>query len=235
MQDKVILITGASGGLGGATAPILARAGMRLALTGRNTEALQELAATLELDADRSLVYAADLLHREQTRALVEAVMDTWGSIDCLLNLAGGWRGGIALTDITDAQWDDMLHRNLRTAIHITQAVLPHMLAAQNGRIVHIASQAVEDFRAGQAAYNVSKNGLVALARSTAVEYGAQGIRSNVLLPGTIDTPQNRRNRPNEDRSSWVPPEALGEIMLMLCGPVGDEINGAMIPVYGGA
>jgi NAD(P)-dependent dehydrogenase (short-subunit alcohol dehydrogenase family) len=234
MHDKVALITGASGGLGSATAPILARAGMRLALTGRNVQALEDLAATLELADDRVLIHAADLMDREQARNLVQAVMDAWGSIDCLLNLAGGWRGGVALTDVTDEQWNDMLHRNLTTAIHITQAILPHMLAAQSGRIVHIASMAVQDFRARQVAYNVAKSGLVALARSTAVEYGAQGIRSNVLLPGTIDTPRNRRNRPNENRSNWVSPEALGEIMLMLCGPVGDEINGIMMPVSGG-
>ncbi len=234
MQDKVVLITGASGGLGHATAPVFAHAGYRVALTGRNTEALEELAATLEGESDRTLVHAADLLDREQTGALVQSVIDAWGRIDGLLNLAGGWAGGVGLADVTQAQWDEMLHMNLITAIHITQAVLPQMLAAGDGRIVHIASMAVEDFRARQVAYNVSKSGLVALARSTAVEYGAQGIRSNVLLPGTIDTPRNRRTRPSQDRSNWVSPEALAEIMLMLCGPVGEEINGAAIPVSGG-
>jgi NAD(P)-dependent dehydrogenase (short-subunit alcohol dehydrogenase family) len=234
MNDSVVLITGASGHLGARTAAAFARAGARLALTGRKAEALESTAQALALPAARVLARTADLRDPSQVQALVEAVVAAWGRLDCLLNLVGEWHGGIALADVTDAQWDGLLDTNLRTAFHTSRAVLPPMLTGGGGRIVHLAARAVEHPGARQVAYNVSKSGLVALTRSIAVDYGSQGIRANAILPGTIDTPDNRSARPGANRSGWVQPDALVAMMLLLCGPAGQAINGAAIPMYGG-
>lgn len=230
MQEQVVLITGATGALGGATARGFAQAGARLALTGRNAQALGALESSLNLAPERTLAHPADLGDAAQANALVGAILARWGRLDALINTTGGWRGGVSIAELTDAQWEAIMVMNLLTAFHISRAVLPPMVAQGSGRIVHIGSRSVEQARAGQAAYNVSKSGLVALTRSLAVEYGPAGIRANALLPGTIDTEANRRSRPDADTSGWTPPEALVRVMLLLCGPAGAAINGASIP-----
>jgi len=101
------------------------------------------------------------------------------------------------------------------------------------GRIINIASRAAVEPAARQAAYNVSKAGLVALTASIAAEYRRQGVAANAIMPSIIDTPQNRAQTPDADFSRWVKPEALVALMLHLCSEEGGSLNGAAIPVYG--
>jgi NAD(P)-dependent dehydrogenase (short-subunit alcohol dehydrogenase family) len=220
----VILITGATGGLG---EPVV------LALVSRRQEALEALAAELGLAPDRMLCIAADLTRPEEAERAVEAVLARWDRIDCLLNLVGKWQGRAKVADVTDAQWHGLLATNLHSAFYITRAVLPAMLSQRYGRIVHIGSRAVERAGESQVVYNVSKAALESLARSVARDYGAQGIRANTILAGTIATARRRDSMPDADTSQWVWPEHLAQLMLLLCGPAGADINGAAIPVYG--
>ena len=234
MDRRVIMITGASGGLGQAVVQALAREDVLLALVSRRMDPLEDLARALALDAERILCTPADLRMRTEAEQAVQAVLDRFGRIDCLLHLVGTWRGNVAVADLADDDWHSMLETNLHSALNIIRAALPAMLGQGSGRIVTIGSRAVERPGSGQAPYNVSKSALLALTRSIAADYGAQGIRANMILPGTIATPRQAQSSADADLPGWVAPEALAEMMVFLCGPGGDALNGAAIPVYGG-
>ncbi|MHB1318378.1 MAG: SDR family NAD(P)-dependent oxidoreductase [Anaerolineae bacterium] len=234
MDDQVVLITGASGGLCEAVVRAFADAGARLALVGRRLEALQSQAAGLALPPARVACHAADLARPGQAREAVNAVLADWGRVDCLINLVGTWAGGVKLAELNDDQWREILDTNLHSAFHISRAVLPPMLAQGGGRIVHVGARAVERPGSGQAAYNVAKAGLLALTRSISADYGTQGIRANIILPGTIATERQRHNKTAAEMRYWVSPQDIAQMMLFLCGPAGGALNGAAIPVYGG-
>jgi NAD(P)-dependent dehydrogenase (short-subunit alcohol dehydrogenase family) len=107
------------------------------------------------------------------------------------------------------------------------------MLEGGGGSIVYVSSRAAREQRAGNAAYAVSKAGLLVLAESVAEEYRGRGIRANAILPGTMDTPANRRSMPNADHSKWVPTEEVARVILFLASPASAAVNGAAVPVYG--
>lgn len=234
LQDKVVLITGATGELGPTVARQAADAGAYLALTARRAEALHQLAQELALPAERLLLHPADLSAPAEVQALVEAIIARWGGIDVLFNLAGGWMGGKRLGELPIEDWDAAMNMNLRTAFLINRAVLPSMLERGWGRIVNFGSRSAVDPGTRQAHYNVSKAAVVSLTQSVANDYKRKGITANVILPSTIDTPANRRMMPDADFSRWVKPEDLAALLLYLCTDTAGSINGAAIPVYGG-
>jgi len=234
MDRRVIVITGASGGLGQAVVQGFAREDVLLALVSRRIEPLEDLVRALALTQERVLCSAADLSKRMEAEQALRAVLDRFGRIDCLLHLVGTWHGNVAVADLADDDWYAMLETNLHAAFNIIRAALPAMLDHGGGRIVTVGSRAIERPGSGQAPYNVSKAALLALTRSVAADYGAQGIRANMILPGTIATPRQAQGSADGDRPGWVAPEMLAEMMVFLCGPGGDALNGAAIPVYGG-
>ncbi len=233
MSEQVVLITGATGALGQSATRVFAQAGYRLALTGRDEKALAALADAVELPDGRVTIFTAELTAPDRAEALVQHTLSELERIDALLHIAGGWRGGVPLVEMTDADWDAMLDMNLRTAFNVSRAALPTMIERGYGRVVYVGSRAVEHPSKGQAHYNVSKTALVALARSIAADYGGLGIRCNVVMPATIDTPRNRQRASEAERSDWVQPDAIAQTMLLLCESAGAFINGAAIPMYG--
>ena len=126
-----------------------------------------------------------------------------------------------------------MFEMNVDSAFHILRAVLPHMQKAGNGRIIAIGSRAAESPGAGVGAYSASKAALVSLIRTVAVENKDSGITANVILPGTIDTPANRKATPKADTSHWVQPAAIGSLIVWLASDAAKDVTGAVIPVYG--
>jgi NAD(P)-dependent dehydrogenase (short-subunit alcohol dehydrogenase family) len=233
LEGRVVLVTGATGAVGQVAVRAFAKTGARLVLTGRQQEALTELAANLGLSDEGVLLCPADLSAGEDVAALARAVGDRWGGADVLLNIAGGWRGGARVAELTEEEWDAAMDMNLRSAFLICRAVLPHMVSRGWGRIVNVASRAAVEPAARQAAYNASKGGLVALTASISAEYRRQGVAANAILPSIIDTPQNRAQNPDADYSRWVKPESIAAMMLYLCTDEGGALNGAAIPMYG--
>jgi len=237
LSGKMVLITGATGALGRVTARRVAGEGARTALTGRNRGALEELAASiateLSLPGDRIFVQTADLGSQEDVQGLVDSVVGHWGGIDALVNIAGGWRGGKPVAEVSEKEWDETLDTNLRSAFLACRAVVPIMAKKGWGRIVSISSRAAENPGAGQAAYNVAKAGLIALTASIAAEYRRSGLAANAILPSIIDTPQNRTAMPDADTSRWVTPEEIASLIVYLLSEEGGSLNGAAIPVYG--
>ncbi|MBK1654183.1 SDR family NAD(P)-dependent oxidoreductase [Allochromatium vinosum] len=232
LSNKTILITGASGNLGSATACALAARGARPALIGRDPEALRRTQAMLPAGAD-SLTLSVDLLDPKQVAAMVEQVADHFGAIHGLVNIAGGFSMGPAIQDTTDAEWDAMLDLNARTAFHGARAVVPKLLAAGQGVIINVAARAALRGVGHMGPYCISKSAVVTLTETLADELKPSGIRVNCVLPGTLDTPQNRAAMPDQDPSNWVGPDALADVIVFLASDLSRGITGAAIPVYG--
>jgi NAD(P)-dependent dehydrogenase (short-subunit alcohol dehydrogenase family) len=128
-----------------------------------------------------------------------------------------------------------MMNVNLRVAFNAIRAVVKPMMQARHGRIVAIGSRAAVEPSPKLAAYAVSKAALVALVKNTAAEVKDFGITANVVLPSTIDTPANRTAMPQSDFSKWVAPESIAKLLLFLASDAAADVNGAVVPIYGGA
>jgi NAD(P)-dependent dehydrogenase (short-subunit alcohol dehydrogenase family) len=237
LQEKVVLVAGATGGLGGVVTRRIAAAGARVAVTGRDRGSLEALAESLArepgVERERVLAHSADLGDPVRVKGLVDEVEARWGGVDALVNLAGGWMGGKPLVEVTEQEWDAAIGLNLRSAFLVNRAVLPFMLRKGWGRIVNVSSRAAESPGPKQAAYNAAKAGLIALTASIAAEYRRNGVAANSILPSIIDTPQNRTQMPDADHSRWVKPEEIASLVLFLLSDEAGCMNGAAIPVYG--
>lgn len=235
MQDlrgRIVMITGAAGNLGRATARAFAQQGARLALVDRDLQALTEARDALG-SASESELFAVDLLQSQAVTDLVEQVGARFGNVQALVNLAGGFAMGSAVHETTDAEWDFMMALNLRTVFNCSRATIPQMLAAGGGRIINIAARAAVKGSGHMAPYCASKAAVITLTESLADELKHRGINVNCLLPGTLDTPQNRIAMPDQDHSAWVALDALAEVILFLASDASRAITGAAIPVYG--
>jgi NAD(P)-dependent dehydrogenase (short-subunit alcohol dehydrogenase family) len=137
------------------------------------------------------------------------------------------------VADTDDATFQRMFDLNVNAAFHMLRAVLPHMRKAGTGRIIAIGSRAAENPGASVGAYSASKAALVSLVRTVALENKDAGITANVILPGTIDTPANRKAMPGADVAQWVQPGAIASLIVWLASEAGKEVTGAAIPVYG--
>jgi NAD(P)-dependent dehydrogenase (short-subunit alcohol dehydrogenase family) len=226
MEGKVVLITGAKGGLGTfVTEQFLA--------AGANVVGVSRSIKDSDFPNPRFTAMAAELSDSEAARKLAAAAAQRFGHIDVLVHLMGGFRGGSPVSETDDTTFEMMLQTNFKAAFYVTRAVIPHMRNNGGGRIVAIGSRAAVEPGPGVGAYSASKAALVSLIRTIAAENKDAGITANVLLPGTIDTAANRSAIPNADTSKWVPPQRLAELILWLASDRADQVNGAAIPVYG--
>jgi len=232
LDGRVVLICGATGALGSAVVRQFAQTEARLALTSRSEDTLAQLVDDFGLSA-QALTVAADVTQAEEVDELVDAVAAHFGRLDALLNTVGGWSGGKPVGETPVEQWERMLTLNLHSAFLLSRAVLPGMLGAGWGRIVHVSSKTAVAPRAKQAAYAASKMGLIALTEVIGAEVKGSGVTANVVLPSIIDTPANRNMMSKADPGRWVPAEMIAKTMRFLCSDGAASINGARIPIYG--
>jgi NAD(P)-dependent dehydrogenase (short-subunit alcohol dehydrogenase family) len=226
MENQVVLITGAQGGLGAFVTAAFLNAGAQVVGTSRQIDAAAFVHPRFE-------AIAADLTRPHNAVRLVADALGKFHKIDALVHVAGGFAGGAPIHETDDATWDSMLDLNLRAAINMLRAVLLTMREQGRGRIVAVGSRAGVEPSANIAAYSASKAALVSLMKTAALENRNLGITANVILPSTIDTEANRRSDPKADRSKWVSPEKLAALALFLASDDAAEITGAAIPVYG--
>lgn len=232
-QDAVAVLTGGTGGLGREVARRLAGTGHRLAITYLIPEEANEVEELLRLPEDRLMLKRVDCSDPEAVNGFVKETASTFGRINVLACLVGGWSGGRDVEETDDVRFERMMDLNLRTAFYATRAVLPHMRDAAWGRIVMIGSRSAVEPPAGQAMYNVAKAGVVALARSIAEEVSDSDITANVVLPSLIDTPAFREVVPFASYVDWPTPDQIATVIEFLLSPQASVINGAMVPVYG--
>jgi NAD(P)-dependent dehydrogenase (short-subunit alcohol dehydrogenase family) len=228
-KDRVVVITGGTGGLGGAVATAFLQAGAKVIVTYRNEQ---------DFDALKASANAPGNLHGIKTNVLEEASVRTMvqqaaalGHVEVLVNLVGGYLGEAPIIETTLEQFDKMIALNLKSAFLCCKHVLPVMMQQNAGRIINIGSQGGLRGGEGISAYGAAKAGLINFTQSLAAEGKRHKITANAIIPGIIDTPANRQAMPDADFSSWVTPEAVAQTILFLASDEAQVINGAAIPV----
>lgn len=231
-KDKVVVITGAAGNLGRAVAEKFAQLGSRLVLLDLRQDSLDAVAQTLPEDA-QTRGYPVNLLESNAVNAVIQQVKADFGRIDVLANIAGGFTMGPLTQDTEDKDWDFMLNLNARSVFYTARAVIPSMLENQGGRIINVSARAALEGKGRMGPYCASKAAVKTLTESLAAENKFDNITVNCILPGTIDTPQNREAMPDANFSNWVPTSALADVVVFLASDAARCVTGAAIPVYG--
>jgi NAD(P)-dependent dehydrogenase (short-subunit alcohol dehydrogenase family) len=175
-----------------------------------------------------------DLSKADATQAMVAQVVARCGGLDAVVNIAGGFRWE-TVADGDPATWDALFTMNLKTALHVCKASLPHLLGRDGARIVNVGAGAAAKATAGMGAYAASKAGVLRLTEALADETKDRGLTVNAVLPGIIDTPANRKDMPQADFSRWVAPQALADVVAFLLSDAARAITGVGIPVTGRA
>jgi 3-oxoacyl-[acyl-carrier protein] reductase len=188
LKDKVALVTGASQGIGRATALALAEAGAKVAVAARNAEKLASLAAEIEAAGGQALAVPMDVADAAQVKAGFQQTLAKFGRLDILVNNAAITRDTLALRMRLE-DWDAVLRTNLTGAHLCIQQALGAMLKQRSGRIINLTSVVAETGNAGQANYVASKAGLIGLTRAIAVEVASRSITVNAVAPGFVETP----------------------------------------------
>jgi NAD(P)-dependent dehydrogenase (short-subunit alcohol dehydrogenase family) len=226
MNGKVVLVTGANGGLGTSVAQAFLDAGATVVGTSRKIQ-------QSEFASPNFTAIPGEISTGAGASSLIEKIAAQFGKIDVLAHTVGGFAGGQSIADTDDATFQRMFDLNLNATFYLLRAALPVMRKSGHGRIIAIGSKAAVDPGANVGAYSASKAAMVSLIRTVAAENIDAGITANVILPGTMDTPTNRKDMPDADFSKWVRPVAVASLMVWLAGDAGKEINGAVIPFYG--
>jgi len=226
LHGKVVLITGAKGGLGTFVTNSFLDAGARVIGVSRSI-------SDADFPREGFSAIPAEISSRENALRIIEAVIAKTGRVDGLIHLMGGFTGGQPVADTDDATLDRMLDLNLRSAFHVIRAVLPRMRDQDAGRIIAIGSKAAVEPSPMAGVYAASKAALVSLIRTVARENSDRRITANVVLPGTMDTPANRAADPKADFSKWVHPSQVAKLLVYLMSDQASQVNGAVIPIYG--
>lgn len=233
MDGPVAVITGGTGALGRTLVPMLARRDFRLAITYLVPEEATKLEEDMDLDSDRLMLRRVDCTDTEATEAFMKDAHDTFGSVNVMAALVGGWAGGRDVAETDDVRFDRMIDLNLRSTFNAVRAAIPYMRDSDWGRLIAVGSRAALETPAGQGAFNMAKAGVVALMKTTAQELDDTNITSNVVLPAVIDTAATRAAFAYADYVTWPKPEEIAAVIDYLASPSSTVINGGAIPVYG--
>ena len=233
LENRVAVITGATGGLGATLAHTLAVNGARLALLDRDLARLGTLPATLSLPESRVLIQAVDLLDPAATKASAAAVQAKFGRVDILLHVVGGWTGGKSLFDATADDLKFMLNQHVWTSFNVIQAFVPYLVKNGWGRVVMITSPFATRPNAKGGPYAAGKAGQEALMLTLSQELKGTGVTANLLQAMTIDNQRAKISAPDADNSSWTTPEELTAGIMYFLSDEAGTVNGVKIPLFG--
>ena len=231
-DDQVFIVTGAAGNVGAALTRHLIARGARVAGVDIRAEALEPARLGLTDAARYAALPVADLADSGAAQAMVAAVVARFGRLDGLAQTVGGF--AMAPIEAQDeAMWEGMLRMNLLTTASAFRAVVPALRRGGRGSLVAIGAVAALGAPAEMAAYAAAKSAVLRLVESTAQELKPGGIRANAVLPGTIDTPQNRAAMPDADPARWVTPAQVAAAIGFLLSDDAAGVTGALLPVTG--
>lgn len=199
LANKVAIVTGASSGIGRATAKLFAEEGAKIVIAARRSAELDALASEIEADGGEAMALAGDVNDEAYAKALVELALDRFGGLDVAFNNVGAVGAMGPVPDMARDSWQETLDTNLTSAFLSAKYQIPAMLARGGGSLIFTSSfVGVTAGMPGMAAYAAAKAGLVGLTQVLAAEYGAQGLRVNALLPGGTDTAAATFKTPEE-------------------------------------
>jgi NAD(P)-dependent dehydrogenase (short-subunit alcohol dehydrogenase family) len=224
MKGKVVLISGASGGLGTFVTKRFLSAGATV--VGASLHISKE-----DFPEGNLVPLAMDFTKAPAVQTAVESVVSGYGKLDVLVHLLGGFAGGQTVAETDDATWERMQDLNLTSAFYVLRAAIPHLRKSGKGRIIVIGSLAAVEPHAGLGAYVTFKTALQMLVRTVALENKDAGLTANVILPGTMDTPANRKSMPSADASKWLQPGAVADVAFWLAGESTAHITGMSLPI----
>jgi 3-oxoacyl-[acyl-carrier protein] reductase len=260
LNGKVVLVTGASYGIGRAISEAFAREGCRLALVARKADLLQEAAAALARTGAPALPLVGDVTKPDDVARIVQQTLDRFGTVHVLVNNVGGSLGTLSLgfEAIADVQWQAVFEQNVFSAARMTRAVLPAMRRQRWGRIVFVASESGVQPDPTGAPYNAAKAAVIALAKTLSKAYAAEGILVNTVSPAFVRTPAVdamlaryaaqagispdaaqaeflARRRPHIEVRRPGTPEEVAAAVVFLASEAASFINGANVRVDGGS
>ena len=246
LKDKVAFVTGGGRGMGRADCLLLAREGAVVISCDKIGDNARKVADEVRAAGGTAEAYDLDITKGEDVRRVVADVAAKYKRIDILVNNAG-FDDIKPFMQTTEADWDFLIGLNLKGHMHVTQAVLPHMIAANSGTIVFISSDAARVGSTGEAVYGAAKAGLIGLTKTLAREEARHGIRVNCICPGLTDTPQFQANLadPNIGKimrsvEKWIPlkrfgkPEEIAKAVLFFVSDDSSFVTGQVLSVSGG-
>ena len=233
IDQRVVLVTGATGGLGGVVVRTFAEAGARLGLVGTDRERLVAAASAAGLADDRWAPGVGDLTDAEAARRVVADVSGALGPVDALLHLVGGYAGGGPIAEFDDDQLRSMLDQHLWSTLNVARAAVPGMVERGWGRVIAVTASTVVTTPPKLAAYTVAKAAEETLLRTLAREVSGNGVTVNLIAVRTIDTDRERERNPMPKNATWTTPEELASVMLYLCADEAGAITGARIAMDG--
>lgn len=226
MQGKIVLVTGADGGLGKYVTQAFLDAGANVVGSSRK---IQQSA----FSSKNFTAIAGELSTPKGANSLMSEVATRFGRLNVLAHTVGGFAGGQAVAETDDATFQRMFDMNLNSVFYMLRAAIPLLRKSESSRIIAIGSRAAVEPGAGVGAYSASKAAMVSLIRTVALENKDVGMTANVILPGTMDTSANRTAMPQADFSKWVQPANVASLATWLASEAGKEVNGAVMPIYG--
>jgi len=231
IETQVALVTGATQGIGRATAFALAEAGFSVAVLARTEADLRGIAEEIRSDGGAALPIVADVTVPDDVEWALEKVVAEFSVLDVLVNNAGT---GIRkpFVHMTGAECDFLIDLNLRGLLSCTRAALRYMLPRRQGCIVNIASRAAHLPEPDLAVYSATKAAVVAFSRALAQEVDGQGIRVTTICPGPVDTERLRRLAPDVDRRGWLQLEDVAHAVVFLAWPQAARYNGAVLNLF---
>ncbi len=245
LAEQVALITGASSGIGRATAEAMGREGARVAVNYlKNRAGAEQAVETIRKAGGQAEAFRADVTSSADVRAMVRGVRERWGRVDILVNNAGDLLARRTLADMTEDYWDQIMALNLKSAFLCVKAVWEEMAARKSGCIINVTSIAGRNGGGpGAAAYAAAKGGLLTYTKGLAKELAPHGVRVNAVAPGVIQTPYHERYSPPELFQKYIASVPLGragtaeevaEVMVFLASPAARYITGETVEVNGG-
>jgi NAD(P)-dependent dehydrogenase (short-subunit alcohol dehydrogenase family) len=227
MKDKVVFITGANGGLGSSVTRAFLEKGAKVIGGSLRITAAEFPETNFE-------AMAIDFNKLDEIKRGVARIVERYGRLDVLVHVLGGFAGGPSVAETTDEMWEQMQSINLTSAFHVFRESIPHLRKSKDGRLIAIGSLTAAQPHANLGAYVTFKAALAMLVQTVALENADAGMTANVILPGTMDTPGNRKSMPDADFSKWAKTEDVAELVLSLADEQARHLTGLAIPIEGG-